>query len=171
MKKLTMMLFLMISILMITACKSEEIETPADAPSLHLTLMNESFKAIQLGTSWCIEGGMCYEADSPHPLQLSPQEFNQATFHADTTGEIEMQFNPNYPPRSISVLRWRADYIGQQELLELYGVFDDSESIQINQNNTLPITVDGYDYVYAIDASWSHGNKSTYTFRVIRTAE
>ena len=161
-------------------------------PFLYIeNLIGEGFRAIQLTTSWTffdeqgnIVGGI--NTDSPHPLQLSPQAF-------DSDASISIRYSPNLPiyleflgmsfiygeparthvPHSITVTRWKIDYasgnhnvIGDNEG-ETVELINPSYPLILNPghlNEMIPLSADGYDYIYMVEAVWQEG-RSIFTFR------
>lgn len=150
---------------------------PVKAPLLYVSLIThdspvQRVQAIQLTTSWMFidenGNGSGYEADSAHPLQIQPSDFNEATLRLDSAnGEIEIQFSDNHPPQSVSVQRWNAEYAaGTQDIAD---VLDKSEPVEIN-GNIIRASDDGRDYVYEVYATWAEGS-SYYTFRMESTKQ
>ena len=146
-------------------------DAPERAPRLELVLLEgdspeQRVKAIQLSTSWLISyddgTGTGYDADSAHALQVLPDDFDKATLRLDAADStIELWFSDNYPPQSVAVQRWNAEYAtGRQDIDDVlkYG-----EPVEISEN-VINIQADGYDYVYEIYAKWENGS-SYYTFR------
>ena len=172
MKKLLAIICICALTLTITACEQSINEVPEKAPSLEVSLLSQSVQAIQLSTSW--NGNISsYNSDSPHPLQLSPAEFDRATLSLDNgNGEIELQFSDDYPPQEISAVRWLAEYAtGNQDIED---VFNKSEPVAIS-GNIISIVNDENDYIYEVYARWADGlepgkpgsGSSRYTFRTV----
>ncbi|MCL2077528.1 MAG: hypothetical protein FWH08_03880 [Oscillospiraceae bacterium] len=148
---------------------------PNKAPSLDVSLITgtpiQSVKAIQLTTSWFFfdedGNGSGFESDSPHALQLRPEAFDGSTLRLDSgSGEIELNFSDNYPPQTISVQRWSAEYVSENQ--DIADVLGKSELVEVS-GNKIPIIDGGNDYIYEIYAKWTEGNatgSSWYTFRV-----
>jgi len=146
---------------------------PEKAPGLNVCILQDNIivqctVAVQLTTSWSLNfedgTGTGYESDSPHALQIGAGYYNASTLRlTDSHGIIEMQFSDDYPPQSISVERWKADYAaGSQDINEL-----------INRGE--PVEVSGYkfnviddenDYIYSIYARWPENGTSRYAFRL-----
>ncbi|MCL2322717.1 MAG: DUF4829 domain-containing protein [Oscillospiraceae bacterium] len=142
------------------------------APSLDVILIannstKQQVKAIQLTTSWLFIDkngiGKGYSSDSAHPLQMSPNDFKEATLSLDNTSKkIEMLFSDNYPPESVSVQRWPAEYAtGNHDIAD---IVNKGEPAQVN-GNKIDISNDGHDYIYEVYAKWEQGS-SYYTFCV-----
>ena len=140
---------------------------PDKAPSLEVTLQTQSILAIQGTTSWSGINS-AYESDSPHPLQLHPDEFDRATIILENgSGELKLQFSNNYPPQEILIKRWLAEYAtGNQDIEDVYA---QSETVEI-VGNIISIVVDENDYIYEIYARWTNnfGSSSRYSFRTVR---
>lgn len=141
------------------------------APRLGLTLVQDGeteqqLQAIQLTTSWFYTdengNGSGYEADSPHPLQLS--DYDDCTFQFNgVNGEILLSFSDNYPPQSVSVQRWNTIYyMGEQNVVEY---LDKNESVKVTEN-TIFISNDSNDYIYEVCAKWEQQGTSRYSFRI-----
>lgn len=139
------------------------------APSLYVSLGTDSppIKAIQLTTSWdWVDengNGGGYEADSPHALQLHPSDYNECALRlVNENDELVLQFSDEYPPQSVSIQRWLAEYaVGEQNISD---PLNKSETIEIN-GNILHIKDNGQDYIYEVYARWVEGS-SYYAFRV-----
>ena len=179
-KMLVLNIAFLLIIQLMTGCSSDNvpaplIETrnaPAKAPLLNvnLTIGNlpvQRIQAAQLTTSWLFidengDGGG-YEADSPHPLQLS--SFDGITLGLENAGgEIELLFGDNYPPVSVSVQRWDEKYADDEST----DAWDKGEPVEISRDN-FRIDNDGQNYIYAVSAKWKEGS-SWYTFRIENTA-
>ena len=145
---------------------------PEKAPSLDVALTfgnspEQRVQAIQLTTSWNVtyaDGtGQGYEADSPHALHLPSDAFSEATLTlGKADGEIELQFHDNYPPKSVTVQRWNAEYASVDH--DISSIIDSSEPVEVNEN-MFHINNQGANYIYEIHATWAAGN-SYYTFRI-----
>ena len=136
----------------------------------------QTIPAIQLGMSWLYYDengvGKGIEADAPHPLQMKPDTFTDATVNISAVRcdcidgknhiAIELRFGDNYPPESYSAIRWDFDLVtGNQEIGDLIGLGEQVEA----DIYKISIFDDGSDYLYAVFANWSEG-RSYYTFRV-----
>jgi hypothetical protein len=147
---------------------TETPNAPRKAPSLDVSLTtgnmpDQRVQAAQLTTSWMIVdengNGNGYEADSPHPLQLS--DYKGITLGLDDAGgEIELLFGDNYPPEYVSAQRWDAIHAG----MESTDSWDKGEPVEF-EGGKFQITSDGHDYIYAVSAKWGEGN-SSYAFRI-----
>lgn len=152
---------------------------------------------IQLATSWTIYDGegnyVTTMTDSPHPLQLNPRDFYFATLHMvhlqdfdidlqyllDERPYITMSFTTDhppighsrpprhYPPQTISVTRWRAEYLGRPEAEgeAVETIFREDLAAAWIFPYAIPFIDDGHDYIYVIEAWWPQG-RSQYVFRV-----
>jgi len=146
---------------------------PDRAPGLDVSIRqdvfpNQYFQAIQLTTSWMVtyeDGtGIGTESDSPHALQLGADSYNEATFRLNgSSGVVEMRFSDDFPPQSISVQRWNAEYaIGGQDIGDIVNL---GERVEIS-NGTFQVTGDGNDYIYEVYARWRDNGSSWYAFRL-----
>jgi len=145
---------------------------PISAPTLDVELItgeskNQRVEALKLTTSWSVSyedgSGIGYEADSPHPLQLRKNAFDEATLSLNNvSGEIVLHFSGDYPPQSITAQRWptKFAYDGQDSSKHI----DDGEPVALS-GNSIYTDDDGSNYIYEISASWPEG-RSHYTFRV-----
>ena len=160
-KKLIFPLFLLALIIFFI------VDATRTAPNLHLTLITEdaesvNFRAIQLGQSWCTML-ICFNSDSPHPLQLSSHEFEYTTFYLDDSmGEIRLRFRPNNQPNYIRILRWRVD--PSDYLIDDEDNYNEYEYVEVI-DNIIFVIGDSHDYIYEIDARWDRG-RAIYTFRI-----
>jgi len=159
---------------------------PAEAPVLSVFFGHEYFQGelvqtLQWGTNWSVileDGtGFFYSADSAHPLQLRPVDFNNATLNMNMSDEecrcltgpphhsrkLGMQFSDDYPPDFVSVIRWDASLVTGDQDVE--GRIEKGENVEVEDGFIL-ITTNGRDYIYSINAQWSNGS-SNYTFRVV----
>ena len=156
--------------------------TPELPPQLDVVLFNtgiadndaQSVRAIQLGMSWMFYDengiGRGIEADSPHPLQMRRDAYIDATLLLNNAIcdcvdwrehlAVKLIFNDDYPPDSVSVIRWDASLLtGNQDIDD---IINKGEAVNID-GNIIPILVDGNDYVYSIFAVWQEG-RSDYAF-------
>jgi len=161
-----------------------------EAPQFYIFLEpSQGVQAIQLTTSWTVydEYGNAISGvafDSPHPLQLNPQDFAAATLQLSHRQDWHLDWRfigmdfiygylPNsHLPHSISVTRWKAEYtIGNQDISD---VIDRGEMVELISPggwtpgllaDMIPIFDDGYDYIYKVQAEWQEGY-SVYTFRI-----
>ena len=148
-------------------------DTPEKAPKLYVVLKNDNtieqrVEALQLTTSWSISyedgTGTGYDSDSAHPLQVHPNDYTDVTLYPDgPTGSIEMQFSDNYPPQSISIQRWPAEYATGGQNIE--DAVNRSEFISVT-DNVFTISDDGKNYIYEVYATWTNGN-SHYSFQTV----
>jgi len=175
----------------LTACGgspivSETADIPARTPQLYVRFRTEGlpaqqFRAAQLSTDWDPTIGAdgqrigdgpwtgAFSASSPHPLDIFVLDFYDSdgiTFYLDgIDGEMELQFGDNFPPHSIYVRRWNAEFAvsvnGGGSDMALWPQY---ESVEENGNIVL-ISDDGNDYIYEVDARWLQG-RSFYTFRI-----
>lgn len=144
------------------------------APRLELALVvnggtEQQLQAIQLTTSWFYTdekgNGSGYEADSPHPLQLS--DYDDCTFQFNgVNGELLLSFSDNYPPQSVSVQRWDAIYYTGNQNIE--DSINQNEPIEVAEN-TIRISNDKNDYIYEVYAKWEQQGSSRYAFRINST--
>jgi len=126
-------------------------------------------RAIQGGASWT-GIGIAFHSDSPHPLQLSPDELAAVTLYLNgVDGEIRLAFRGGFPPTSVYAVRWRAEYAtGTQPSSDM---FESWESVEVD-GRTIRISNDGEDYIYEIAAHWPIANSfASYTFRVMSGSE
>jgi len=158
---------------------------PQYAPQLDVILLSDdsqeqTIKSIQLKTVWNTDfaGDNNNETDSPVALQLSSQDFNDATFRLNAKCDlILLHFRDDYPPDSVSVNRWHSihGYLNDR----FSGVSPDNYNTYISNaldsikpdtidaaGNILHIENDGNDYIYEVHAQWENG-ESYYTFRTI----
>jgi len=142
------------------------VEIPFLNPRLYVSfiakdLSVQQVQATQLGASWshCC-GGYC--ADSPHVLQLRLEDIIAITLNLDNESiEFEIQFSDDYPPDSVIIRRWKAEYArGRQDISD---VLDKYELIEA-KDNIIHVVNDGNDYVYEVYATWAEGF-SFYGFR------
>jgi beta-lactamase regulating signal transducer with metallopeptidase domain len=142
---------------------------PEKTPLLDVSLISansieQRVRAAQLTNDWYVEDengdGFGYAADSFHPLQKSDGYDEVTLFLYDGESEIKLSFSDNYPPQSISVQRWNAEYAGSDSV----DVWDNGEPIQVN-GTAFYITDDRQDYIYEVSAKWQEGD-SWYVFRV-----
>jgi len=138
-------------------------------PLLDIALITENsteqrVRAAQLTNCWSgvNENGMGfgYCSDSFHPMQL-PDGYDEITlFLYDEEADIIMQFSDDYPPYSVSVQRWDAQYAGTYS----YDIYENGEPVRAGVNG-FRIVDDSHDYVYEVYAKWEQGD-SWYAFRV-----
>jgi len=148
---------------------------PDRAPLLYLSIMpDQRIQTIRRVAGWVAQDengepiGFSPIASFGRAYDLEPSRFDDVTLHIDDANNVIMlEFSINYPPQSLSVVRWNVKY--------LEGGYDDSyvwdkrESIEVT-GNTIHIANDGYDYIYDISAAWSEelffGN-AVYSFRTV----
>lgn len=165
---------------------SAPVQGPRSTPQLYVSLRTESLpiqhaRAAQLSNSWNtidqagnLIDGFC--ASAHHPLDMWALDFcesfmpserlDEITFHlADADGEIELQFSDNFPPRTVNVRWWNAEFAtsvnGGGSNMDLWWEYESLEII----DNIIRISNDGKDYIYEVEAIWSQG-RSFYTFRI-----
>ena len=167
----------------------EEVEVPGTSgapelpPQLNVALFNiglpdkpaQSVQALQLSASWLVfdENGIGsgIEADAPHPLQMKLDAYDRAALLINNAIcdcidwrdkiAVELIFGDNYPPDSVSVVRWNSSLLtGRQDIED---IVNKGETVEVDEN-TFPVLVDENNYVYAIYAEWPEG-RSTYAFR------
>lgn len=159
-----------------TTSEKENIEQPTEkqlekVPRLKLTLIEDGeteqqLQAIQLTTSWYYTdengNGSGYEADSPHPLQLS--DYDDCTFQFyGANSEILLSFSDNYQPQFVSVQRWNTIYYKSNQNIE--DSINQNEPIEVTKN-TICISNDENDYIYEVYAKWEQQGSSRYAFRI-----
>jgi len=146
----------------------EIITSPENPPRLFVTLQAETVQQIQavgLGQSWTIfdeHGNIVYafNSDSPSPLQLLPSDFDEATFYLNhTSSEIEMYFSDNFPPHTVYVRRWPAEYALSDQVL-----YYQYEAVVIS-NNIVNVSDNRRNYIYEVKAIWEQG-RATFAFRL-----
>jgi len=146
---------------------------PEKAPELVVSILQDSsplqqFHAIQLTNNWYVidedGNGFAYGIDCAHAMQLDEETYAMATFFlAGASGIINIRFTDDFPPQSISVIRWNADYVtGSQDIGH---ILDIGESVIIN-GDTFSISNDGITYIYEVYATWPDNGSSWYAFRV-----
>ena len=127
------------------------------------TQISRDVRAAQLTNSWYVVdkkgNGSGYSADSFHPLQKQ-DGYGDVTLNLNNSGVITLVFSDNYPPQSVSVQRWNAEYAGTDSI----DVWNKGESVNMN-GNMFQISDDGNDYIYEIYAKWQEGD-SWYVFRI-----
>jgi len=187
----TLFISLLIILVIATGCGDSQSETYSEENTgiqelpphldvhLHNTLapsrQGQTIPAIQLGMSWLYYDengvGKGIEADAPHPLQMKPDAFADATVNMSTVRcdciegmnhiAVELSFGDNYPPESFSVTRWDFKLVtGDQEIDDLISLGEQVEA----DGYKITIFDDGNDYLYAVFANWSEG-RSYYTFK------
>jgi hypothetical protein len=129
----------------------------------------QRIRTTQLTYDWIIADengdGVGIHADSPHPLQL--RDYDEITlFQGDANSNVEMQFTGSYPPSSVSVQRWDAQFIGSEDYS--LDIWDKGESVTVSEN-LFSIGDDGRDYVYEVYATWNEGS-SRYAFLMTSSA-
>ena len=144
------------------------------APTLEVVIFgvnapDQRIQAIQLTTSWGYtykDGtGRNYSSDCSHPLQAAPEDFDNLTIYVDSSdNEIELLFSDDYPPETISVQRWNAEYAVEHDISDL---LDKGEPVEENEFK-IQISADGCDYIYEVYATWSQGS-SYYDFFTVST--
>jgi len=145
----------------------EGFTPPERAPRLEVFLIqhrlaDQHIQAAQLSPHWTVvdaNGNAIGTFSKDSPLALELYNYDDWTLQFSIHyGEIALHFTDNYPPKSISVQRWDAEYIGDDsayfngEPINLYG-------------NSIIINDDGHDYIYEVYATWELGS-SWYAFRV-----
>ena len=154
-------------------CIHEYYDIPARSPRLYLSLntgglSTQNFRATGGTTSWFL----FYQASGFHPLDFWRETQSDIDFNAfigqleDTgNGEIELIFS-HFPPDTVYVRRWRAEFIGMaSDMRSVYGL------VEVN-DNIIRISDNGYDYIYEVEAIWIRGDyipvkgRVSYTFRI-----
>lgn len=127
------------------------------------TQISRDVRAAQLTNDWYVANekgdGFGYSADSFHPLQKQ-DGYGDVTLNLNNNGTITFLFSDNYPPQSVSVQRWNAEYGGTDSV----DVWDKGEPINVT-GNTFQINDNGNDYIYEVYAKWNEGS-SWYVFRI-----
>jgi hypothetical protein len=115
-------------------------------------------QALQLTTSWAWDCGRAVNFDSPHPLQMQPSAFEDATL--PMTAAIGLYFS--YMPQEIVVRRWPAEFL----LLEQDEIpFGDYEIVEFIEAGRFFSVREGGVYIYEVSAQWENGNRSSYAFQ------
>ena len=154
-------------------CLHSYYDIPARSPQLYLNLntgglSTQNFRAAGGTTSWFL----FYQASGSHPLNFWREtqrdiDFNAFIGQLENTGngEIELLFS-HFPPDTVYVRRWRAEFIGMvSEMGNIY------EFVEVN-DNIIRISNSGYDYIYEVEARWVRGDdipimgRAFYTFRI-----
>jgi len=195
------LLIIVLLTVMLTACSSEELESPVPGtvdygvsipthtPQLYVNFHTEGlsiqhFRAVQLSNDWfpnfddegeSLSGG--YSASSHHPLDVWALDLSDFwTVDLDTItlrlngadGEMEIQFSDNFPPHTVYVRRWPAEFsVSVNDGGSDMDLWSQYELVEIN-NNIIRISNDSRDYIYEVEARWSQG-WSSYTFRINST--
>ena len=162
---------------------------PERSPSLYIYisadgLETQHFRAAQGTTSWSpafaftdriqigdtIQGGMGYEATGFHPLDFWQESWVGIDLNPfmvslkSIDGEIEISLSFHFPPTSVYLKRWSADYIGMSSEM-----WNDYEPIELS-NNVFRVSSGSNDYIYEVVASWTRGDvvfgRVFYTFRL-----
>jgi len=165
MKKTITLGIVLFLVMIIAVCSQPQIQpqTTLGAPLLSVSLQTDGMpikriNAAQLTTSWYPPDGINYEADADNPLDLG--DYSRITLHLENmSGEIELEFSDGYLPQSMSIQRWRAEYVDRGTEM-----WNKGEPVSLERNKFL-ISDDGYDYIYEVYASWEDGN-SRYAFRL-----
>ena len=127
------------------------------------TQISRDVRAAQLTNDWYVVDengdGSGYTADSFHPLQKQ-DGFGDITLWLNNSGVVTLSFSDDYPPQSVSVQRWNAEYAGTDSV----DVWDKGESVNVT-NNTFQVNDDGNNYIYEVYAKWPEGS-SWYVFRI-----
>ena len=127
------------------------------------TQISLDVRAAQLTNGWSVVGengdGFGYESDSNHPLQKQ-DGYGDVTLSLNNIGLITLLFSDNYPPQSISVQRWNAEYADTDST----DIFDKGEPINV-MGDTFQVSDNGNNYIYEIYAKW-HEGYSWYVFRI-----
>ena len=148
---------------------------PERSPNLYVSLRAgelsiQNFRGAQGTTSW-----LSYQATGVHPLYFWTESMNdidfskyRVQFEGGDSGEIELRFSGDFSPDTLTVKRWRAEFIG------ISGMENRYEIIEIN-DNVIYLIDNGFDYIYEVIARWSWdgdliiggcGGQAQYTFRV-----
>ena len=203
MKNLRMMLFAgLFSVLLFAGCAEEAGYLQRDnlepvPPHLYVFLAPEQgVRAIGLSTSWTVfdeDGNFAvdFNADSPHPQQLSPRDFESATLRLSHGQDspldwrfIGLDFTYGDPPNThlphiLSVTRWSVRHTGAWSI----DVFPGEETVELVAPggwtpglfaDMIPIFDDGFDSIYAVQAEWREGRSQgtkLFAFRVISGIE
>jgi hypothetical protein len=118
-------------------------------------------RAAQLSNNWRVTDengdGSGYSSDSFHPLQKQ-DGYDDVALTLYGKGTISMLFSENYPPQSVSVQRWDAQYAGMDSFDEV----SKGEPVNVS-SNTFEVADDGNDYIYEVYAKWNEGG-SIYVF-------
>jgi len=134
-----------------------------DSNSNSGTQISRDIRAAQLTNDWSVVDekgdGFSYCADSFHPLQKR-DGYGDVTLSLHNSGIVKFMFTDNYPPQSVSVQRWNAEYAGTEST----EVWDKGEPVPVNVN-TFTAFDDGQDYIYEVYAKWPEGD-SWYVFRL-----
>jgi len=178
--KKILIIALAIVLLSLAACGMSTPNVPEKTPRLYISFISEDLlpqyvQVAQLMHDWDpgttdrrgrFIGAYC--ASGEHPLDFWREsweciDFSAFRFHLEATGvEIELQFSDDFPPHTVSARRWSAEFIGQVCDMQFR-----YEPVEIN-DNIIPVSDDGNDYIYEIDAIWEQG-RSRYTFRLDST--
>ncbi|MCL1842832.1 MAG: DUF362 domain-containing protein [Defluviitaleaceae bacterium] len=172
MKKIGLLVFVLMFVFV--GCDNQDYAAEegaeTDWPRLYISApMYEPRRTIQGVTNWTVlnEDGTSTgtRTDSPHPLQISRENFwPDATISLRSTpSEIEFHFNT--PPQSFSVVRWNESHVenlGTQAAGESAQYY---ESVEASANG-ITVVDDGYSYIYEVRATWEEG-VSYFAFRVI----
>ena len=167
----------------------DSASVPTYAPQLYVNFHTDSltmqrFRAVQLSNDWfpnfddegeSLSGG--YSASSHHPLDVWALDLSDFwTVDLDTItlrlngadGEMEIQFSDNFPPHTVYVRRWPAEFsVSVNDGGSDMDLWSQYELVEIN-NNIIRISNDSRDYIYEVEARWSQG-WSSYTFRINST--
>ena len=144
-------------------------------PQLFVEIVDDRrVQALQLTTAWHGEAGESIMFDSPHPLQVSVDDFaNTMLFCSLHHNEIELYFTGTRSPSSVSAQRWhlghsQKDYwdTGRYAIESAIG-FIEGEYVAVD-NNIIHVTNDRQVYLYEVSARWAGcGSSSTYAFLLI----
>jgi hypothetical protein len=125
--------------------------------------ISRDIRAAQLTNDWYVVDetgdGFGYSSDSFHPLQKQ-DGYGDVTLNLNNSGAITLLFSDNYPPQSVSVQRWNAEYAGTDSP----DIWDKGESVNVT-GNAFQVSDDGNDYIYEVYAKWHEGD-SWYVFRI-----
>ena len=167
MKRVLTITIVIIILFIAISCKAESV--PEKSPSLFIKLEENNtpvqrIRTIQGVTNWVWDGGAIL-SDSPHPLQLHPDNFSEATlFISSNEAIIEMEFTGNFQPDSISAVRWNAEHLtGRQPSEE---AFDSWITVEVVDSKII-VSEDGENYVYQVTANWQNNSFVLYSFRIV----
>jgi len=169
----------------------DSASVPTYAPQLYVNFHTDSltmqrFRAVQLSNDWfpnvndeddSLSGG--YSASGHHPLDVWALDLSHfwaidldtITLYIDgADGEIEIQFSDNFPPQTVHVRRWPAEFSASVNDggsdMDLWSQY---EPVEISHSIIL-VSDDGRDYIYEVEAGWLQG-WSFYTFRINSTSK
>jgi len=191
MRKVFITAFTIIALFCLVACTGspplwETAEIPERTPQLYVSVHMEDspiqqLRVAQLSTDWDpnigADGNLVgdgpwtggFSASADHPLDfflLDSNDSDRFIFYLNgADGKIELQFGDNFPPDSIFVRRWNAEFAvsvnGGGSDMALWSQY---EFVEVT-DNIIRIRNDGNDYIYEVDAIWPQG-RSSFTFRI-----